>query len=48
MLEEAFKKPYAKIKVGESCTCMMFIDSQMIVDNEIKIPKIHLWDHNNR
>jgi hypothetical protein len=21
------RKPYAKTKVGESCTCMMFIDS---------------------
>jgi hypothetical protein len=41
------------MKVGESCTCMMFnvfIDSEdgnMVVDNGIKIPRIHLQDQND-
>ncbi len=32
-------KPYAKMKVGKSCTCMMFNDSEdgmMVVDNGIE------------
>jgi hypothetical protein len=40
-------KPYAKTKVGESCTCMMFIDSLMVVHNEIEIPGIHFQYQNN-
>jgi hypothetical protein len=35
------QKPYAKTKVGKSCTCMM------AVDKGIKIPGIHFQDHND-
>jgi hypothetical protein len=52
------RKPYAKTKVGESCTCMMFIDHRILDDGglgfldtgccfEIKIPGIHFQYQNN-
>jgi hypothetical protein len=40
------QKLYAETKAGKSCTCMMFIDLEMVVDNRIKIPGIHFQDQN--
>ncbi len=33
MMAIGLQKPYAKMKVGESCTCMIFIDLKILDDD---------------
>jgi hypothetical protein len=41
MVAIGLRKPYANMEVGDPCTCMMCIDSLMVVLNGIKISGIH-------
>jgi hypothetical protein len=44
MVAIGLQKPNAKMKVGESCTCMRFIDLAVGCCYRIKITGIHLQD----
>ncbi len=46
MVAIGLPKPQAKTKVGESCTCKMFIEPENVEDNMIKIPGIYFQDQN--
>jgi hypothetical protein len=48
MVAIGLQKSYAKIKLGNSCTSMIFVDLQMVVVNRIEIPGRHFQDQNNK